>query len=545
MLGAVPAMQRWEVWMRRERNVRSVRDPVTVGVHRAADGLPPYVRRDRHDQLVALLRPGRFVLVVGDAAAGKTRLAWEAVADTLGRHRLFAPTPPDLAAAVKEMSGTRRAVLWLDDLERYLDVLSATTVDELLAGGHRVVVATMRLQEFDLLNTESDRTLAECRHRILASAEHVRVEKRFSAAELARADRRHPVLADALAATDALAEHLAGGPALLVRWRDGTHPRGAALVSAAVDCRRAGYLSPLPVQLLDEVHGHYLTDADAAESTVDAWAWATERHPSALLERAGETVTVFDYLVDHAQRTHPFDHVPDEVLRTALRHASNAEARSMGYAAAQAGRYELALEMHARTLDGRADVRENLSRRNSYAVMLAHLGRFDEALDEHRAVLTARRHVLGPDHPDTLVSRTNVGNALNSLGRFEAALAEHRGVLSVRARLFGPDHPDTLTSRDNVAMVLNNLGRQDEALAAHRAELEACVRVLGAAHPDTLISRHNLAAVLMGMGRFREAATELQDVLRERRRVLGPTHPDTLTSRADLIEVLLENTRYG
>ncbi|HEX2131443.1 MAG TPA: tetratricopeptide repeat protein [Actinophytocola sp.] len=528
--------------MRRHGNVRSVRDPVTVGVHRAVGGTPPYVRRDRHDELVALLRPGRFALVVGHAAAGKTRLAWAAVSAALGRHRLFAPAPPDLAAAVAEMAGTRRAVLWLDDLERFLDVLTPGTVTELLAAGHRVVVATMRRHEFDLLATESDRTLAECRHRLLATAERVDLDPAFSATELARA-RRVPALAAALADTDRLPEHLAGGPRLLARWRDGTHPHGAALVSAAVDCRRAGYRGPLPVALLDEVHPHYLPGP--GESTADAWAWATTRDPSALLERDGDTATVFDYLVDHAQRSHPFDPVPEEVLRTALRHADTADARAMGYAAAQAGRYELALEMHARTLDGAANIEENLSRRNSYAATLAHLGRHEEALAEHRDVLDARRHLLGPDHPDTLISRTNVGAALNALGRHEAALAEHRGVLSTRNRLLGADHPDTLTSRDHVAAVLNNLGRQDEALTAHRAELDACVRVLGATHPDTLVSRHNLAAVLMGMGRFREAATELRDVLRSRRHVLGPDHPDTLTSRTELIAVMLENARYG
>ncbi|OLF15367.1 tetratricopeptide repeat protein [Actinophytocola xanthii] len=516
--------------MRRHRKVRSVRDPVEVGVHRAEGGMPPYVRRDQHDTLLALLRPGRFALVVGDSVAGKTRLAWEAVRDRLPRHALFTPAPATLARTLEEMSTVRRAVLWLDDLERYLDVLTPAAVDTLLSRGHRVIVATLRLQELGLLAAESDRTLAEGRHRVLAAAEHVRVPSEFSPTEQGAA---------------ASPAQLAGAPALLARWReDEAHPRGRALVSAAVDCRRAGFLSPLPVALLDEVVAHYLP-ADAGESAPRAWRWATERCPNALLERDGDTVVVFDYLVDHAQRTHPFDHVPDEVLRTALRHASPADARSMGYVAGQAGRYELALELHQTTLNGSTDAVQNLARRNSVAVMLAHLGRHEQALSEHRAVREARAHLLGPDHPDTLVSSTNVANALNALGRHEAALAEHRHVLSVRARLFGADHPETLTSRDNVATVLNNLGRQDEALEAHRTELTACVRVLGADHPDTLISRHNLATVLMDMGRFREAATELREVLHARRQVLGPTHPETLTSRNALITAILETARYG
>lgn len=518
------------------RRVRHVKDPTVLGVHRAVGGaLPPYVRRDAHGPVTDLLTPGRFVLLVGDACSGKSRLAWEAVSARLPGHRLFAPGPAGLEPALRDLAGAQRAVLWLDDLERFLgnETLSATVVDGLLAEGRRVVVATLRRHELEHLTAEPDRNLTDSRRRVLALADQVPVARAFTETELVRAD--DPSLVN-------VAELLAGGPQQLDRWQDGGHPHGAALVSAAVDCRRAGYLSPLPADLLDELAPHYLPEGVEPEPADRAWEWARTRwqDATALLETDGTGVTVFDYVVDHVQRTRPFEPVPDEVLRAALARAGPADAASMGYTAATAGRYEAALGMYRRALTG-ADI---LGRRNSIGVLLAHLGRLEEALAEHRLVLEARRHVLGPAHPDTLTSRNNLANVLNLLGHHESALAEHRTVLSVRGRLFGPDHPDTLASRDNVATVLNNLGRQDEALAEHRAEHRASVRVQGATHPDTLISQHNLAVVLFDMGRHREAAEELDQVLRARRRVLGPRHPDTLASRDLLISAMLENARY-
>jgi hypothetical protein len=61
-----------------------------------------------------------------------------------------------------------------------------------------------------------------------------------------------------------VAEYLAAGPQLLAEWRDawspGQHPRGAALVAAAVDARRAGLHTPVAEALLRRLHEHYLTE---------------------------------------------------------------------------------------------------------------------------------------------------------------------------------------------------------------------------------------------------------------------------------------------
>jgi hypothetical protein len=114
-----------------------------------------------------------------------------------------------------------------------------------------------------------------------------------------------------------IAECLSAGPELLRSWQDarassqGLHARGAALVAAAIDIRRAGWTSPLSRDLLDHASGHYLTWPEHAhipsEPSEQAWESATQRREAttALLRpepHKPDLVEVFDYLVDAVQR---------------------------------------------------------------------------------------------------------------------------------------------------------------------------------------------------------------------------------------------------
>ncbi|MFC7612290.1 hypothetical protein ACFQV2_00010 [Actinokineospora soli] len=119
--------------------------------------------------MVAALKPGAFVLLVGDSAAGKSRLAFEATREVLGKHRLFVPEPQALAAVINEAATERRALLWLDDLERFLtgdNSLNVTMLDRLLNHPdkhRRVVIATLRLQEQHLLDSTPTPTVGSTR----------------------------------------------------------------------------------------------------------------------------------------------------------------------------------------------------------------------------------------------------------------------------------------------------------------------------------------------------------------------------------------------
>ena len=96
--------------------------------------------------------------------------------------------------------------------------------------------------------------------------------------------------------------------------------------------------------------------------------------------------------------------------------------------------------------------------------------------------------------------------------------------------MLGEDHPDTLISASNLAVDLTSLGEHQAARELDEDTLARRRRVLGEDHPDTLISASNLAASLASLGDHRAARELNEDTLARRRRVLGEDHPDTLTS---------------
>ena len=145
-------------------------------------------------------------------------------------------------------------------------------------------------------------------------------------------------------------------------------------------------------------------------------------------------------------------------------------------------------------------------------------------------VLEARRRVLGPEHPDTLVSTANLAATLHQLGRAAEADPLQRQVLEASRRVLGPEHPDTLISTANLAATLRQLGRAAEAEPLEQQVLEARDRR----------AKADLAALLHQLRRATEAEPLQRQVLEARRWVSGPEHPATLTAMADLAVTLYQ-----
>jgi tetratricopeptide (TPR) repeat protein len=86
-------------------------------------------------------------------------------------------------------------------------------------------------------------------------------------------------------------------------------------------------------------------------------------------------------------------------------------------------------------------------------------------------LLADQEQILGPDHPDTLISRGNLALAYQEAGRTAEAIGLYERTLTDMGRIFGPDHPNTLQARNNLANAYQAAGRRDEAEALrHRAE---------------------------------------------------------------------------
>ncbi|WP_165966677.1 tetratricopeptide repeat protein [Actinomadura sp. 7K507] len=562
--------------------VKEITDPIAVGVHPAPlrepredadplsrDRVPVYVPRDIDLRLRDVLNHPGFLLLVGDSTAGKTRAAYEAMRAILPDHTFISPEGRDgLSVAIEVAAKIRRCVLWLNDLEHYLgsDGLTRKAVTELLAGNkhHRIILATLRTAEESRLTGaetapgEEGRQLQYDTQAVLDQSDRIFLERNFTSSERGRARKiakEDPRIDDALVHSGnyGLAEYLACGPELLREWENawarGTHPRGAALIAAAIGCRRAGYTSPLPRALLSDLHVGYLSERGGArlrpEPEDRAWEWATYLRPSgnALLHPVGnDTFEVFDYLIDVVQRRTPAGHyVPERTLITVLAFASPADSLSIAGAAYSQGRYQLAEHALRQATEHdrhRPDHPDALARHSNLAALLRRLGRLEEAEQEARAVLNGRIRVFGPEHPHTLASRSILVTVLRDLGRLEEAEEEGRRALNGRIRVLGDQHRSSLASRCILATVLGEMGRLEEARQEGESALNGRIRVLGAEHPYTLASRSNLAVILSELGKLEEAEQEGRAALNGRLQILGPEHPDTLASRSTLSVVL-------
>ncbi|MGW6951764.1 tetratricopeptide repeat protein [Streptomyces xanthophaeus] len=177
---------------------------------------------------------------------------------------------------------------------------------------------------------------------------------------------------------------------------------------------------------------------------------------------------------------------------------------------------------------------DTLVSRHNLAHALWSLGRHQEAAEHHTANLANLESILGLDHFLTLRSRSNLASALRFLGRHQEAADHLTHVHAARERTLGPDHPHTLDSRTNLARALSACERHQEAADHHTHVLAALERTLGPDHPHTNLSRYFLTSTLYHLGGHQEAANHHTVNHPDRQRTLGPDHPDTLNSRTNL-----------
>jgi tetratricopeptide (TPR) repeat protein len=168
------------------------------------------------------------------------------------------------------------------------------------------------------------------------------------------------------------------------------------------------------------------------------------------------------------------------------------------------------------------------------AVFMRSRGQYRQALPLHEQAVAGRRRVLGDDHPDTLISMSNLALARRALGDLHGACDLFEQVLTTRRRVLGDDYPDTLRSMNSLAVTRLNLGDPHGAHDLFEQTLAVRRRVLGDDHPDTLWTMHSLAVTRGALGDLRGARELHEQALAGFRRVLGDDHPNTLRSMYSL-----------
>jgi tetratricopeptide (TPR) repeat protein len=128
----------------------------------------------------------------------------------------------------------------------------------------------------------------------------------------------------------------------------------------------------------------------------------------------------------------------------------------------------------------------------------------------------------------------NLANALWSRGSYAQAEALYSQAMDIQRRVLGPEHPDTLLSMSNLADAYAGQGKYAQAEALSSRTLEINRRVLGRDHPRTLDLLSVMAAMYQRQGKYALAESYAAQAVAGYRRTLGSEHPETMQWAADL-----------
>lgn len=482
----------------RVRRVRDCADPLALGVHRPEDGpdedarLPSYVRRDADAALDEAIAAGGLVILQGRSTAGKTRTAYEAMHRVAGDRWLVVPATVTALRDLDADAVGRPVLIWLDDLHRYLRSggLDAAVLDRWCPTGCRDVslLATIPSHEVDQLEGEEiARSFQQLRDRarsVIAIGRELSDDESHRAEEVAAVDRergdRRIAEAVAHAATTGLAEYLAAGPAAWERWQRGREDDDNvvawAVVKAAVDARRAGWLSPLPAALLDDLHRcypHRGARVPAMDLTAALRLAGQEVNGATgcLVRVEDDGYAPFDYLVDREEGSGSTSPVPEALRELLLAAATHDEdVFSLGFGAYHAQSWTV-----SETAFRRLAVRGDLDSMTNLGAVLQVTGHGEEAEHWHRRAADA----------GSLQAMNNLAVLFRDSDRYEEAEQWFR-----RAADSG-----LLESMTNLGTLLHISDRDDEAkLWLHRAATGG--------HPRAMAA---LGLVFHGCGPYEEA----------------------------------------
>lgn len=383
------------------RLLAEVTDPFALEVHypvQAEDSLrdlpelPPYLRREHDEELgkvtqAAANGKSRIAVMVGGSSTGKTRACWEALGVLRMENepwRLWHPIDPTHPeAALRDLPSIGpRTVVWLNEAQLYLDVLSeglgervAAGMRELLRDPSRapvLILATMWETFWGKLTVRPGAGAADphAQARELLTGRDISVPPALTAPEieqLAKSGDPRLIQAAALAVDGHAIQFLAGAPELLSRYRNG-EPAARSLINAAMDARRMGMDAAIPLAFLEAAVPCYLSDAEREVLDDDDWLeralaytatpckgvrgpLTRSRSRSGGGPAAGTTYRLADYLDQYGRRAH--DHIPLlDFWTSAVLWADSDDLRKLAKAAEDRGLLRQAAQLRKRAAEG-------------------------------------------------------------------------------------------------------------------------------------------------------------------------------------------------
>jgi eukaryotic-like serine/threonine-protein kinase len=176
---------------------------------------------------------------------------------------------------------------------------------------------------------------------------------------------------------------------------------------------------------------------------------------------------------------------------------------------------------------------------NNIGVLLVAQGRYQEALDKFREVLTIRERIMGADHPLIGGLLVNIGAMQTHTGKFADALATlQRGRVIMEAKL-GGDHPNLAKLINNIGFAHARAGQWQQALPYHRDALAMWERLKQADQIAATATLINLALAERRLGHYDEALAVDRRTLAIYEKAYGTDQPDIAYPLEGIGETLL------
>ncbi len=514
--------------------VGALRDLTILGVTPSRGSgrneLSPYVPRDKDAELDTLLDSRKFVLLIGDSKAGKSRMAAEAMRRKFPDRKLIIPDSVDSLPALLDVGlDFQNSVVWLDDLQRYLEKTGLGRLLSYLAtpDAPRDVTVLATIREKVYAPYIPDGGMESPYWAVLNHASRLRIDRLFSAAEREKATATFgdPHL---IAALDryGLAEYLSAGPDLVERLENGmvSEPIGAMVVLAAADWSRTGLTRPVPQGVLLALVKNYADKLPIEPpgpsdiSTALSWAQKPVYGVSQLLSTVAGGFAVFDYVLDHASLTS----IPDEVWDAALTAAKGSEFIQVGLAAREQNRLDIAVRAFEVAVQANTPFVDTTLAAYNYAFVLQKLDRTAEAEEYYRKAAQAG-HVDAAYAAGCLLEARNEPAEAERYYRIAAEGGSLDGAFALGVLVRERDPDEALPWFDKAA----HAGHVDAAYAAGRL-LEA------RNEPAEAERYYRMAASQQDRGQLSEWKPGTPSVARVTGRALRLV--DTVVDRAHLLE---------
>jgi tetratricopeptide (TPR) repeat protein len=515
---------------------------------RAGEYLLSFVSRQEarmvgHD-LAAAVRANRSVLVglVGESKAGKTRCVLELVRHRVPDAVLFAPrASPE---AVRELIGLRRfrwrrrwTVLWLDDLEHFIDPMGGGGVDDALVAEvlalPRVVVAVTAGDHLGIKQFEDAPTLP----RVVPGEGH---DGQQIVSVLGQA------LADAIG-EEGLGAACVAGPVLVRIHRSGQHPNfeggnevpeGVIVVECLIAAAQLGLGALTREQLLD-VYRQTETQHASKESFDRGlrWGLTTLHGEVAPVLAHADTFRAYSYVVENAKPVGEYRKRAEHALVATI---DTDDVLAIADRACEIYDFVRALRLYELALARITDQAVQGAVINTIGLMQSALGMLEDALASHQRALTIMETVYRPDHPEVAITLGNVGNVQRELGEFEAARDTQQRALTIKETVYGPDHPQVASTLNNLGNVQRELGEFEAARDSQQRALAIMETVYGPDHPQVASTLGHLGNVQRELGEFEAARDTQQRALTIMETVYRPDHPEVAITLGNLGNVQRE-----